>query len=281
MQLTQTNENSSQLNIVTNVFRMAAPTKQLETKSSQNPGVYLDDGNALHRFEYGSNCRVLPNVNHLLKVSYYAEDGARIVYSYDTLSLSDIANFYGFELTKAEVEEPSVWNQALQQITSSELNELMTFFRKVWAERMMIDSFDEDFCILEPSAIADYKSIICSLDSLSHASSADKQQALIGAYLFCIYKSYYQMIRDGKASLTQHRLIVGEIERLLIKLEYRNNYLASLLRKYCHVASLNRSHDITEFPTETQLVWDLYHHFQPALDRKAEQVRLRQQRGFW
>jgi hypothetical protein len=281
MQLTQTNENSSQLNIVSHVFRMAAPTKQLETKLGQNPSVYLDDGNALHRFEYRSNCRVLPNANHLLKVSYYAEDGTRIVYSYDTLELSDIVNFYGFELTKTKVEEPSVWNLALQEITSNELHELMTFFRKVWAERMMIDSFDEDFCILEPNAIADYENIIYSLDAVSHASRSDKQQALLGAYLFCIYKSYYQMIRDGKANVTQHRLIIGEIERLLIKLEYRNNYLASLLRKYCHVASLNKSHDITEFPVETQLMWDLYHHFQPALDRKAEQVRLRQQRGFW
>jgi hypothetical protein len=267
MHLTQTSENSSQATILRRVFRLAPFTQQPETEPAEKSAIYLDDGNSLQRFEFGSNCKSLPEVNHLLRVSYFAESGTKVIYSYDMPKLSEIADFYGFEITNTEREEHSEWNLPLQEISSNELHDLMTFFRKAWAEKMIIDSLEDDFCILEPSCIVDYKNITNVLNELSYVDPICKQQALMGGYLFCIYKSYYKILGDRKASIIEHRFMIGEIEKLLIKLEYRNNYLASLLRKYCHVASLNTSHDITEFPTSTQLVWDLYQHFQPAIDR--------------
>jgi hypothetical protein len=87
MQLTQTSENSSQPTIVRRVFRLAPMTQQPETKTAEKPAIYLDDGNSLQRFEFGSNCKSLPEVNHLLRVSYFADSGTKVIYSYDMPAL--------------------------------------------------------------------------------------------------------------------------------------------------------------------------------------------------
>lgn len=281
MQLTQASKNLSQPNIIRRVFRHAPLTQQPNVEKNGNSAVYLHDGNSLQRFELSANCTAVPTVNHLLLISYYSESEVKFIYSYDLPSLSEVAKFYGFALTDHKSDEGDNWNLPLQKVTSNELMDLLKFFRKVWSEKLITDSFEGSYCILDPSCIADYDNIVNTIDSLSYASSAEQQQAVVGGYLFCIYKSYFKILRDGIASITEHRCMIGEIEKLLIRLQHRNYYLASSLREYCQVASLSKSHDITEFSLGAQLVWDLYQHFQPALDRKAERSRVRQLHGLW
>jgi hypothetical protein len=281
MQIMQTSENSSQPNIVRRIFRRAPSIQQPNAELVAPSAIYLTDGNSLQRFEFGTNCQALAPVNTLLRVSYYEEGRKKVIYRYDLPELCELVDFYGFELIEIKREDYSTWSTPLNGISSDELAGLMGFFRKLWANNMLSDCYSGDFCILEPSAIVDYENIIYSVYGLSLLDPLDKQRMLIGAYLFCIYKSYYYILRDGIASMTEHRAIIGEIEMLLAKLEHRNNNLACALREYCHVASLSESHDITEFSVGTQLVWDLYRHFQPALDKKAERVRLAQEHVVW
>jgi hypothetical protein len=262
MQIMQANENSNLSHSATtkSVVRPIASKGSTYELTSDSKTIHLDDGHSIVKCSPVTNCRFFPNCNKLLRVTYYSNNGKNVIDGYDLPSLDEVITYYGFELQQAEDEESSQWNLPLQKVSSPSLSELTAAFRRIWASLKQFDPYEFDFTISRPNAKVELHNIIYTVNDLSFTNTEERDESVIGAYLFCIFKTY--QIIDGRIS-DLDRQILDAINQALCEIEGRNRHLANRLQQYINIASESILNDLSGYQPHALMVRDVYEHFHP------------------
>lgn len=196
-------------------------------------------------------------------------------------SLAQIADYNSLQFNlEAEQNSPkSFWAEPILNIASEELFEVVNQVKMLLAQcNKYIEP--ERFCVAKPSCFCDFSGILKAVDNTIFRSQLDKDVAIAGAYLFCVYRSYFASKLERKDVSCFDRDVIRFIERVLNKLENTYAEVASLLRHFVSISELNRGDVMSEFCQQAVFVKDCYDAFQPALFQARLELNRRQQFGF-
>ncbi|MEQ3661050.1 MAG: hypothetical protein ABNH21_19060 [Glaciecola sp.] len=257
---TNENLNPSQVKTTRSVVRPVVAKGSTYELSSYSEVILLDDGNSIKEFSSATNCRFFPNCNKLLRVSYYGSNGINVIDGYDLPSLAEVVNYYGFELQKFEHEELRPWAVPLQKIASPSLIELTKVFRHIWVSFEKFDPYGREISISRPNPKVELHNIILALNDLRLTDIQERDEMLVGAYLFCMFKTVH--LRDGRVS-DFDKEVLGAVNQALSEIEGRNRHLAGRMQNYITLASASIFDDLSGYPTQALLVRDLFEYFHP------------------
>lgn len=262
MQAMQTNEMSNPIQVKTikKVVRPVISEGSSYDLTSESKIILLDDGNSITECSPITNCRFFPNCNKLLRVTYYATNDTNVIDGYDLPSLDEVISYYGFELRKTYYGANSPWNLPLQKISSPSLNELTAVFRRIWVTIKKYEDYDYDYSIVQPIGKVEFHDILYTINDLSFCSKEERDEVLVGAYLFCIFKKF--QIRNGRVSELD-RQFIDAVNEAICEIEGRNRHLASRMQQYINVASESIFTDLSDYQAHALTVRDLYEHFHP------------------
>ena len=262
MQIMQTNENldPTYTKTIATVVRPVVTKGSLYELTSDSKTIQLDDGNSIKECSSITNCRFFPNCNKLFRVTYYASNGTNVIDGYDLPSLDEVVNYYGFELQQTQYVESRQWILPLQKVSSPSLIELTKVFRQIWASIKKFDPYELDITVSRPNAKVELHNIVLTVSDLSFTSLEERDEVLVGAYLFCMFKAH--LLRGGRVS-DLDRQILETVNQALCEIEGRNRHLASRLQQYINIASESIHDDLSDYRSHVLLVRDVYEHFHP------------------
>jgi len=235
--------------------------------------VILDDGMGSKDFDVSLSNRRFIKINKLYQFNYgvsIAKGASRNkVENCCQPSLRQVAEFHGYDFLGETAEESysKFWAEPIVNIESTALFDMVASIQKLLAH---CNKFLEDgqFCIAKPSLFCDFSGILNAVDSTQFNSRSDKDIAIAGAYLFCMYRSYFSVRNEGNDVTNLDHDILRFIKGRLNELSKLETVLGEKLRQFTKIAELNAEDKLSEFCNEALLVKDFYDVLQPTLDKE-------------
>lgn len=262
MHIMQANEITNPIETITikKVARPVVSEGATYELTSESKIILLDDGNSITECSPVTNCRFFPNSNKLLRVTYYISNDENVIDGYDLPTLTEVLNFYGFALQKTVHEETYPWNLPLQKVSSRSLIELTKVFRRIWVTIKNYEDHEHDYSIVQPIGKVDFHNVLHIVNHLSFTNKEERDEALVGAYLFCIFKKI--QIRNGKICELDQQ-VLDAISQALCDIESRNRRLASRMQQFINIASEGIFQDLSDYFPNVLLVRDVYEYLHP------------------
>lgn len=235
--------------------------------------IILDDGMGSKDFDVSVLIRRYIKMNKLYQFNYgvaIAKGASRNkVENCCQPTLKQVAEFHGYDFLGETAKESysNFWAEPIVNIESTALFDMVASIQKLLAH---CNKYLEDgqFCVAKPSYFCDFSGILNAVDSTQFNSRYDKDIAITGAYLFCMYRSYFA-VRNERNDITNFdhdilRFIKGRLNDLT-KLDA---VLGEKLRQFINIAELKSEDNLSKFFSEALLVKDFYDVLQPSLDKE-------------
>ena len=242
--------------------------------------IILDDGMGSKNFDGSALNRRFIKMNKLYQFNYgvaISKAASRNkVKNCCQPTLRQVAEFHGYEFSGKTVggSYSRFWAEPIANIESTALFDMVANIQKLLAH---CNKFLEDgqFCVAKPSFFCDFSGILNAVDSTQFKSRYDKDIAIAGAYLVCMYRSYFAVRSEGGDVTNFDHDILRFINGRLNKLSKLDTVLGEKLRQFTKIAELNPEDKLSEFCSEALLVKDFYDVLQPTLDKERHIWRQR------
>jgi len=243
------------------------------TNQQEKDIVVLNTGTDIQRFDAAVLGRNYVRTNKLYQVSYSVIEDAQGIIQCKIANISQptlvqVAQFNGLGMNAVAEEKSfsSFWAEPIINIESIALFDTIAAVQKLLAEcNEFIEP--EQFCIAMPSCFCDFSGILNAVDNTAFNSQLEKDIAIAGAYLFCVYRSYFAVKNEGEDVSNFDHDILKFIERTIRNLAKENADLAEILRQFIRLSELSDTEIHSQFCASSILVKDFYDVLQPAKDR--------------
>jgi hypothetical protein len=182
--------------------------------------------------------------------------------------LSDILSYFSLTAIPENESHNNNFYKHISTLEGPKFEEIRFFFARLVEDL----SFGEypSFTVMHDSTLWPIKNIINSVSRIEFISEKQRQLALNGAFLFCIFKAYKATKIHTELQSSLNFAIIDRLTRFLKRIEQQQPELSAIVRPFVD-AGLGDDGDVTDPLSLVHLVQSLYVFYREIAEKTARQ----------